>query len=167
MRCKRNLKASVVVYFQVLYINIMLKIHIYSFVHQVIVVNPLEAKYAWYWRCILIRWPWIFTGRTDIEAEAPILWPPDANNWPIGKDPGAGKDWRQKEKRAEKDQMVGWHHRLNGHENGQTSGDRNREAWLAVLHGVAKTQTRLSNWTITPPYHHRFLCYKMRIKSLV
>ena len=57
---------------------------------------------------------WIFTGRTD--AEAPILWPPDAKNWPIGKDPDAGKDWRQEEKQMTEDEMVGWHHRLDGHE---------------------------------------------------
>ena len=58
---------------------------------------------------------WIFIGRTDAEAEAPIFWPPDAKNWLIGKDPDAGKDWRQ-EKRMTEDDMVGWHHRLNGHE---------------------------------------------------
>ena len=59
---------------------------------------------------------WIFIGRTDVEAEMPILWPPDAKNWVIGKDPDAGKDWRQKEKGMAEDEMVGWHHRLNGHE---------------------------------------------------
>ena len=52
--------------------------------------------------------PWIVTGRTD--AEAPILWPPDGKNWLIGKDPDAGKDWRQEEKRVREDEMVGWHH---------------------------------------------------------
>ena len=53
---------------------------------------------------------WIFTGRTDAEAEAPVLWPPVANSWLIGKDPDAGKDWGQEEKRTTGDQMVGWHH---------------------------------------------------------
>ena len=57
---------------------------------------------------------WIFIGST--EAEAPILWPPDAKNWLIGKDPDAGKDWRQEEKGMTEDEMVGWHHWLNGHE---------------------------------------------------
>ena len=57
---------------------------------------------------------WIFIGRTD--AEAAILWPPDAKNWVIGKDPNAGKDWRQEEKGTTEDEMVRWHHRLNGHE---------------------------------------------------
>ena len=59
---------------------------------------------------------WIFLGRTDAEAETPILWPPDAKNWLIGKDPDAGKDWRQEEKGMIEDEMVGWHHRLNGYE---------------------------------------------------
>ena len=59
---------------------------------------------------------WIFIGRTDAEIETPILWPPDAKNWLIGKDPDAGKDWRQEEKVTTEDEMVGWHHGLNGHE---------------------------------------------------
>ena len=59
---------------------------------------------------------WIFIGRTDAEAEAPILWPADAKNGLIGKDPDAGKDWRQEEKEMRKDEMVAWHHWLNGHE---------------------------------------------------
>ena len=59
---------------------------------------------------------WIFIGRTDAEAETPILWPPDVKNWLIGKDPDAGKDWRWEEKGMIEDEMVGWHHRLNGHE---------------------------------------------------
>ena len=59
---------------------------------------------------------WIFIGRTDAEVETPILWPPDAKNWFIWKDPDAGKDWRGEEKGTAEDEMVGWHHRLNGHE---------------------------------------------------
>ena len=59
---------------------------------------------------------WIFIGRTDAEAETPILWPPDAKSWLIGKDPDAGKDWRQEEKGMTEDEMFGWHHQLNGHE---------------------------------------------------
>ena len=60
---------------------------------------------------------WMFIGRTDVEAETPVLWPPDAKNGLIGKDPDAGKDWRQEEKETT-DEMVGWHHWLNGHEFG-------------------------------------------------
>ena len=59
---------------------------------------------------------WVFIGRTDLEAETPILWPPDVKNWLIGKDPDAGKDWRWDEKGTTEDEMVGWHHWLNGHE---------------------------------------------------
>ena len=58
---------------------------------------------------------WIFIGRTDAEAETPVLWPPDVKNWLIGKDPNAGKDWRQ-EKGMTEDEMVEWHHQLDGHE---------------------------------------------------
>ena len=59
---------------------------------------------------------WAFIGRPDAEAETPILWPPDMTSWLIWKDPDAGKDWRQEEKGTTEDEMVGWHHRLNGHE---------------------------------------------------
>ena len=65
---------------------------------------------------------WILIGRTDDEAEAPILWPPDAKNWLIGKDPAAGKDWRQEEKGMTEDEMVGWHHSLDEHEFEQAPG---------------------------------------------
>ena len=67
--------------------------------------------------------PWIFIERTDAEAEAPLLWPPDVNSWLIGKDPDLGKDWRQEEMGAAEDEMVGWHHQLNGREFEQTLGD--------------------------------------------
>ena len=67
--------------------------------------------------------PWTFTGRTDAEAEAPILWPHDVKNQLIEKDPDAEKDWRQKEKRAAEDEVVREHHQLNGHEFEQTPGD--------------------------------------------
>ena len=66
---------------------------------------------------------WMFIGRTDAEAETPILRPPHANRWLTGKDPEARKDWSQKEKRAAEEEMVGWHHRLNGRELGQSPGD--------------------------------------------
>ena len=61
---------------------------------------------------------WILIGKTDAEAEAPIFWPSDVKNWLIGKDPDAGKDWKQEEKGTIKDKMAGWHHKLNGHEFG-------------------------------------------------
>ena len=64
---------------------------------------------------------WVFTGRTDAETEALILWPPDLKNWLTGKDPDAGKDWGH-EKRMTQDELAGWHHWLNGHEFGKTWG---------------------------------------------
>ena len=74
--------------------------------------------------------PWIFIGRTDAEAETPKLWPPDVKNWVIGQDPDAGKDWRQ-EKGMTEDEMVGWHHRLDGHEFEQALGDSEGQGSLA------------------------------------
>ena len=65
---------------------------------------------------------WDFIGKTDAEAETPILWPPDAKNWLNGKEPDSGKDWRQEEKGTTEDELVGWHHQLNGHESEQALG---------------------------------------------
>ena len=65
---------------------------------------------------------WIFIGSIDAEAETPVLWPPDVKSWLIGKDPDAGKDWRQEEKRTTEDEMVGWHHQLDRHEFEQALG---------------------------------------------
>ena len=67
--------------------------------------------------------PWISIGKTDAEAKAPILWPPDGKVQLFGKDPDAGKDWRQRRRGTPEDEMVGWHHWLNGHEFEQTLGD--------------------------------------------
>ena len=88
---------------------------------------------------------WVFIGRTDAEAETPILWPPDAKSWLTGKDPDVGKDWRWKEKGMTEDEMVGWHHWLNRHEFEWATGVGDRVSWCAVVHGVAKT--RLSGWS--------------------
>ena len=74
---------------------------------------------------------WIFIGRTDIEAETPVLWPPGEKNWFTGKDPDAGKDWRREEKGTTEDEMVGWHHRLNGRESDQTPGVGDGQGGLA------------------------------------
>ena len=74
---------------------------------------------------------WVLIGRTDAEAETPILWPPHAKSWLIGKDSDAGKDWGQQEKGAGEDEMVGWHYWLDGHEFEQTAGDSKRQGSLA------------------------------------
>ena len=76
---------------------------------------------------------WIFIGRTDAEAETPILWPPDVKSWLIWKDPDAGKDWEQEEKTTTEDEMFGWHHWLNGHGFGWTPGVGDRQGGLVCL----------------------------------
>ena len=135
--------------------------------------------------------PRLFIGRSDAEAEATILWPPDVKNWLLRKDLDAGKDWRQKEKGMTEDEMVRWHHQLNGHEFEQTPGNSEGQgslaccspcshkeltwlsgegngaplqcsclenpmdggAWWATVHGVAKSWTRLSDFTFTFHFH--------------
>ena len=92
--------------------------------------------------------PWILIGRTDAEAEAPALWPPDVKKWLVGKDRDAGKDWRQEEKLTTEDEMVALHHRLNGHEFEQAPGNGDGQGSLAsAVHAVVKIRTLLNNWT--------------------
>ena len=110
--------------------------------------RKIDAFELWCWRLSGVPWTarksnqsilkeinpeysWEYCWRTDAEAESPILWPLDAKNWLIGKDPDAGKDWRQEEKGTTEDKLVGWHHRLNRHEFEQTLGDDKRQGRLA------------------------------------
>ena len=84
---------------------------------------------------------WVFIGRIDVEAETPILWPPDVKNWLIWKDSDAGKDWRQEEKGTTEDEMVGWHHRLHGLEFEETQGDGEGEGSLAWCNSLGRKES--------------------------
>ena len=126
----------------------------------------------WWWRLLRVPWTtrrsnqstnsqtsqfdqtrsnqsWIFIGRTDAEAEAPILWPPDVKSQLIRKDPDAGKDWKQEEKAMTEDEMVGWHHRLNGHEFDQAPGVGDGQGSLSCSPWGCKEldTTEQLNWT--------------------
>ena len=96
--------------------------------------------------------PWIFTGRTDAEAEVPVLWPTDAKTGLIGKDPAAGKNWRQKEKGTTEGEIVGWHHWLNGHEFKPTLGDNEGQgSWACCSPRGPKESRWLRDWTTMMP----------------
>ena len=93
---------------------------------------------------------WVFIGRTDAEAETPILWPPHAKTWLIGKDPDAGRDWGQEEKGTTEDEMVGWHHRLDGHGFGWTPGVGDGQGGLVCYDSRGRKEldtTERLNWT--------------------
>ena len=89
---------------------------------------------------------WIYIGRTDAEAEALILWPPDVKSWLTGKDLDTGKDWGQEEKGMTEDEMVGWHHWLNGHEFDQTPGDREGQGGLACCSSWSLKEPHTTEW---------------------
>ena len=108
---------------------------------------------------------WIFIGRTDAEAEAPILWPPDVKNRLIGKDPDAGKDWRQ-EKGTTEDETVGWHHQLNGHEFEPVPGVGDGQGGLACCSPwgcKCLDMTEQMNWTIQqgPRLKPQLFCFSL------
>ena len=89
---------------------------------------------------------WVFFGRTDAEAETPILWPPDVKSWLIWKDPDVRKDWGQEEKWTTEDEMVGWHHRLNGHEFGWTSEVGDGQGGLACCGSWGRKGSDTTEW---------------------
>ena len=117
----------------------------------------------------------MFIGRTDAEAEAPILWPPDAKNWLIRKDPDAGKDWRQEEKGPTEDEMVGWHHWLDGHELEQAPGVGDGQGGLACCSSWGCKELDTTEWLIWTgvatglPWWLRWwrICLRCRRHSLI
>ena len=120
----------------------------------------IDVFELWYWRRLLrVSWiarrstspskgdqSWIFIGRTDAEAETPILWSPDVKSWLIGKDPDAGKDWRQEEKGLTEDEKVGWHHWLDGHETEQALGEGEGQASLACCSLWGCRESDMTEW---------------------
>ena len=133
----------------------------------------IDAFELWCWRRLLrVPWTarrfkpvhpkgdqsWVFNGRTDAEAETPVLWPPHAKGWLIGKDPDAGRDLGQEEKGRTSDEMAGWYHQLEGHEFEWTPGVGDGQGGLACCDSwVAKSQTRQSDWT-EPRGKHYMVC---------
>ena len=96
---------------------------------------------------------WLFIGRTDAKAETPILWPPNAKSWLIRKDPDARIDWRWEERGTTEDEIVGWHHRLNGLEFEQIPGDGKGQAWHAAVHGSQRVR---HNWATQQQQQQQF-----------
>ena len=93
---------------------------------------------------------WMFIGRTDVEVETPILWPPDAKSWLIWKDLGAGKDWGQEEKGMTEDEMAGWHHQFDGHGFGWTLGVGDGQGGLVCCSSRGHKESDMTeqlNWT--------------------
>ena len=89
---------------------------------------------------------WVFIGRPDAEAETPILWPPHAKSWLIGKDSDAGRDWEWEEKGTTEDEMAGWHHQLNGHEFEWTPGDGDGQGDLACWNSWGRKESDMTGW---------------------
>ena len=102
-----------------------------------------EEKHNWF---LLLNQSWVFIGRTDGEAETPILWPRDVKSWLIWKDPDAGKDWGQKEKGKTEDEKVGWHHRLNGPGFGWTLGIGDGQGSLVCCGSWDRKELDITEW---------------------
>ena len=88
----------------------------------------------------------MFIGRTDVEAETPIIWPPDAKSWLIGKDPDAGRNWEQEKKGTTEDEMVGWHNQLNRHAFGWTLGIGDRQGGLECFSSWGSKELVMTEW---------------------
>ena len=113
---------------------------------QKTVESPLDCKEIKPVHCKGNKF-WKFIGRTDTEAETPILWPPDAKNWLIVKDLDAGKGWKREEKGMTEDRMVRWHHRLSGREFEQALGDGEGQGNLACFSPWGRKESDTNNWT--------------------
>ena len=98
---------------------------------------------------------WIFIGKTDAEAETPILWPPDAKSQLTGKDPDAGKDWRQEEKGTTEDETAGWRHWLDGHEFEQTLGDVEGQGSLSFFSPWGSKESDMTEWLSNNKNNHQ------------
>ena len=121
----------------------------------------IDTFELWCWRRLLrvpwtARWSnqsnpkgdqsWVFIGRTDVEAETPILWPPDVKNWFSCKDPDAGKDWGQEEKGTREDEMIGWHHGLDGHEFEQAPEGGDGQGSMAYCGSQGRKESDTTEW---------------------
>ena len=111
----------------------------------------IDAFELWCWgRLLRVPWTedqsWVFIGRTDVEGETLILWPPDVKSWLIWKDPDAGKDWGQEPKGTTEDEMVGWHHRLNGHGFEWTQGVGDGQGGLACCDSWGCKESDTTEW---------------------
>ena len=109
---------------------------------------------------------WIFLGRTDVEAETPVLWLPDVKNWLVGKDPDVGKDWREEEKGMTEDEMVGWYYRLDGHESKQSLGVGDRQGGLEYCspwgHNMSDTTEQLDFPFLSHDWRNHVFSYTSR-----
>ena len=118
--------------------------HFWTVVFENTLESPLDCKEI---KPVNPKWnqPWILLRRIDTEAEASIIWPPDVKNWLIGKDPDAGKDWRR-EKGMTEDEVVGWHHWLNGHEFEQALGVGDGQGSLACCNPWGRKELDMTEW---------------------
>ena len=142
----------------------------------------IDAFELWYWRRLLSPLDckeiqpvhpkgdqsWVFIGRTDAEGETPVLWPPHAKSWLIGKDPDAGRDWGQEEKGTTEDEMVEWHHQLDGHGFWWTPGVGDGQgglawAWHATWSHKESDTTEQLNWTELKPIAFTFIQTNSRL----
>ena len=97
---------------------------------------------------------WVYIGRTDAEAETPVLWPCDAENWLTGKDPDAGRDWRQEEKGTTENEMFGWHHGVNGHDFEQALGVVKGQENMVCCSPWGRKESDMTEWLNWTAIYH-------------